>query len=160
MPRRRLGGARHGHSQRQFWPQVCQALGEPDLATDPRFATAELREQNSLELVKILDGLFGAIDYADWERQATENDFISTRVNALTDLAGDPQIRANGYITELPHKDLGEFAYVATPLEFSKTPVSIRNCAPEVGENNVELLQGWLGMSDDDVEGLVERRVI
>jgi CoA:oxalate CoA-transferase len=144
----------------KFWPQVCQALGDAELASDPRFATVELREQNCQELIKILDGLFGAIDYPEWERQATENDFISTRVNALTDLAEDPQVKANGYITPLPHKDLGEFSYVATPLEFSKTPVSIRNCAPQMGENNVELLQGWLGMSEEDVEGLLERRVI
>jgi crotonobetainyl-CoA:carnitine CoA-transferase CaiB-like acyl-CoA transferase len=81
----------------KFWPQVCQALGDTELANDPRFATVELREQNRQELVKILDGLFGAIDYPEWERQATENDFISTRVNALTDLAQDPQVKANGY---------------------------------------------------------------
>jgi crotonobetainyl-CoA:carnitine CoA-transferase CaiB-like acyl-CoA transferase len=26
----------------KFWPQVCEALGDPELATDARFATVEL----------------------------------------------------------------------------------------------------------------------
>jgi hypothetical protein len=75
-----------------------------------------------------------------------EHDFISTRVNALTDLAGDPQVKANDYISRLPHPNLGEWSYVTTPLEFSKTPVSIRNCAPQLGKDNAELLQSWLGL--------------
>lgn len=50
---------------------------------------------------------------------------ITTRVNELTALAGDPQIQANGYFERLPHPVLKEWMYVTTPLDFSRTPVSI-----------------------------------
>ncbi len=50
----------------------------------------------------VLDGLFSELDFADWEKRAAEHDFISTRVNELTDLADDPQILANGYFERRP----------------------------------------------------------
>ena len=40
-----------------FWPRVCAALGQPGLAADPRFDTADKREQNCRDLVRIPDGL-------------------------------------------------------------------------------------------------------
>jgi crotonobetainyl-CoA:carnitine CoA-transferase CaiB-like acyl-CoA transferase len=144
----------------KFWPKVCTALGHPGLAADPRFGTAEEREENCRELVRILDGLFAELDFADWEKRAVEQDFISTRVNELTDLAGDPQVQANGYFERLTHPVLGECSYVATPLDFSATPVSIRGCAPQPGENNDEVLSAWLGLSPEDIAGLYAGDVI
>jgi crotonobetainyl-CoA:carnitine CoA-transferase CaiB-like acyl-CoA transferase len=70
-------------------------------------ATVEKREENCRELVRILDGLFAEHDFAEWEKRAAEQDFISTRVNELTDLADDPQIQANGYFERRPHPVLG-----------------------------------------------------
>jgi crotonobetainyl-CoA:carnitine CoA-transferase CaiB-like acyl-CoA transferase len=110
--------------------------------------------------VRILDGLFAELDFADWEKPAAEQDFISTRVNELTDLADDPQIQANGYFERRPHPVLGEWAYVATPLDFARTPVSIRSCAPQPGENNDEVLSEWLGLSADDIAQLSADEVI
>jgi crotonobetainyl-CoA:carnitine CoA-transferase CaiB-like acyl-CoA transferase len=143
-----------------FWPLVVGALGAPELADDPRFATADKREENATELVSLMDGLFRKIDYADWERLATKHDFIASRVNALTDLAGDPQVQANGYIAEQDHPDLGTWKYVTTPLDFSETPVSIRKPAPHVGEDNADVLREWLKMSDEDVASLTEAEVL
>jgi len=143
-----------------FWPRVCEALASPGLATDPRFDTALKREQNCRELVKIMDALFAEIDFAEWEEQALKYDFISTRVNDLTDLADDPQINANGYVERHAHPALGEWAYIATPLEFSKTPVSIRSSAPQLGENTDEVLTDWLGMSAADIARLRQNEVI
>lgn len=110
--------------------------------------------------MRILDGLFAELDFADWEKLAVEQDFISTRVNELTDLAGDPQVQANGYFERRPHPVLGEWTYVATPLDFSRTPLSIRGCAPQLGENNDEVLSEWLGLSAEDIAQLSACEVI
>ena len=89
-----------------------------------------------------------------------EQDFISTRVHELTDLADDPQVQANGYFERRPHPVFGQWAYVATPLDFARTPVSIRSCAPQPGENNDEVLSGWLGLSPGDIARLRDEEVI
>jgi crotonobetainyl-CoA:carnitine CoA-transferase CaiB-like acyl-CoA transferase len=143
-----------------FWPKVCEALGRPGLAVDERFATVAKREENCAELIEIFDELFSRIDYADWDELARKHDFISTRVNALTDLADDVQVQANGYIQRLPHPVHGEWAYVTTPLEFSETPVSISRPAPQCGEDNDELLHSWLDLSDDEIGDLYRDEII
>jgi crotonobetainyl-CoA:carnitine CoA-transferase CaiB-like acyl-CoA transferase len=55
---------------------------------------------------------------------------------------------------------LGEWSYVATPLDFSRTPVSIRGSAPQPGENNDEVLSAWLGLTPEDIAKLHDNEVI
>jgi crotonobetainyl-CoA:carnitine CoA-transferase CaiB-like acyl-CoA transferase len=124
----------------RFWPDLCEALGDPALATDPRFIDETQRENNHRALIKILDQLFDRVTYPEWEALARTYDFISTKVNALTDLAHDEQVLANDYITTLPHPDLGHWSYVTTPLNYGRTPVSIRSCAPQIGEHTTDIL--------------------
>lgn len=144
----------------KFWPKICHAIGRPELATDPRFASHAKREENRRELIALLDEIFAGITYEYWDRQVHINDFIATKVNALTDLGTDPQLLENGYIVELDHKDLGRWKYVPLPIQFDRTPVHIHACAPEIGEHNREVLQGLLGYSDKQVNDLLASKVI
>jgi crotonobetainyl-CoA:carnitine CoA-transferase CaiB-like acyl-CoA transferase len=146
-----LGMIIHGE---RFWPRVCEVLGMPELIDDPRFATPENREENRCELVAIFDRAFARIDYRDWETTARANGFIATRVNELTDLATDEQVLANEYIKPQEHPVLGPWNWVTTPLRFTRTPVSIRTPAPEVGEHTDEVLREYLGMTDEQVARL------
>jgi len=144
----------------KFWPRICRAVGRPELAADPRFASHAKREENRRELIALLDEIFATITYEEWDRQVKSNDFIATKVNALTDLGTDPQLLENGYIVELDHKDLGRWKYVPLPVQFERTPVRIYSCAPEIGEHNREILQELLGYSAEQVTELQANKVI
>jgi crotonobetainyl-CoA:carnitine CoA-transferase CaiB-like acyl-CoA transferase len=146
------------HSEK-FWPRLCDAVDAAELIDDERFKTAELREANHDALIEILDERFGRLTWEEWNRRSRREEMISCRVNSLTDLAFDEQVLANGYMTKRPHRDLGEFWYVNTPIRFEKTPVEIRSEAPHHGEHSDEILRE-LGMSDECVERLRERKVI
>jgi crotonobetainyl-CoA:carnitine CoA-transferase CaiB-like acyl-CoA transferase len=143
-----------------FWPLFCKAVGKPDLSTDPRFATSGLREKNRIALIALLDETFSGIDYADWDAQVKANGFIGTKVNALTDLAQDPQVLANQYIVELPHPVLGTWKYVPTPVNLEKTPVRVYSCAPELGEHTDQILRELLGYSSDKIADLRRKKAV
>jgi crotonobetainyl-CoA:carnitine CoA-transferase CaiB-like acyl-CoA transferase len=143
----------------RYWPRLCEALGQPDLADDQRFLDEVRRDQNHQALIAVLDALFSHVTYGEWAALARKYDLISTRVNALTDLGSDEQILDNGYIQTLPHPHLGQWSYVTTPLNFEKTPVSIRSCAPQIGENTIDVLKD-IGYSPDQINDLVEREVV
>jgi CoA:oxalate CoA-transferase len=138
----------------RFWPIVCDVLGLKEIVDDARFATTEAREANRRELIAIFDEAFARITYPEWERAVHENDLIATRVNELTDLATDEQILANEYIQRQEHPVLGPWNWVTTPLRFTKTPVSIRTPAPEIGEHTDDVLRDYLGTSPEELERL------
>ena len=50
----------------KFWADVCRHIGRPDLADDPRFATAELLAENTDEACEILQEVFATRTLAEW----------------------------------------------------------------------------------------------
>ena len=134
-------------------------LERPDLANDPRFDTAETREQNCVELIGVLDMVFASRSVADWERCLREHDCIYSRVQTPMEVAADPQALANDFFPEIDHPIGGQMRLVATPVNFSQTPASIRGPAPEIGQHTEEVLLD-LGYGWDDIAGLKEQGVI
>jgi crotonobetainyl-CoA:carnitine CoA-transferase CaiB-like acyl-CoA transferase len=146
------------HPQK-YWPLLCEAIDRPELVGDPRFETPEKRRENFRELIDIYDEVFKQMTWEQWKAKVDEYELISCRVNDLRDLHRDEQILANDYLLKLPHRDLGEWWYVPTPVQFEKTPISIRSEAPEIGQHTDEIL-GDLGYSDTEIEDLRERAVV
>jgi crotonobetainyl-CoA:carnitine CoA-transferase CaiB-like acyl-CoA transferase len=62
----------------------------------------------------------------------------------------DPQALANGFIVEVEHPTHGKFKNVASPVQLSKTPPSIRTTAPELGQHTEEILLE-MGYTWDDI---------
>ena len=58
-----------------------------------------------------------------------------------------------------PHRDLGEWWYAPTPIEFQKTPVSIRSEAPLLGEHTDEIL-AEMGFAEHEIRDLRDREVV
>ena len=70
-----------------------------------------------------------------------------------------PQVTANDYITEYDHPALGKVNMVGFPIHMSKTPLSVRMPAPELGQHTEEVLLE-LGYSWEDIVKLREEEVI
>jgi crotonobetainyl-CoA:carnitine CoA-transferase CaiB-like acyl-CoA transferase len=146
------------HPER-YWPVLCEALRLPELVADPRFETYAKRDENHRELIAILDEAFASLTWQEWEARMREREMIACRVNSLIDLQSDTQVLANDYMVRLPHKDLGTFWYVPTPVDFERTPVSIRSEAPHLGEHTDEILSE-LGFTDAEIRDLRAREVV
>ncbi|MBV9684073.1 MAG: CoA transferase [Solirubrobacterales bacterium] len=143
----------------KYWPLVCQALDRPELIDDPRFSDQERRRQNYGALIAIYDDVFATLTWEEWADRICRYELISCKVNGLDDLAADEQIIANQYLVNLPHRELGSWWYVPTPITFEKTPISIRSEAPHLGQHTEEIL-AQLGYSQEEIEGLRDRGVI
>lgn len=141
------------------WPEFCQAIERPELENDPRFNTMETREQNSEELIRILDGIFASKDMEEWEKRFRANNCIYGRVQTPLEVITDPQAIANGFFAELDHPIGGKMNLVTTPVNFSQNPASIRTPAPEVGQHTEEILLE-LDYSWDDISQFKEERAI
>jgi crotonobetainyl-CoA:carnitine CoA-transferase CaiB-like acyl-CoA transferase len=146
----------------RYWPDVARVIGRPELASDARFKDLTARAQNSAECVALLDAAFAAKPRAEWLRILKEDagDYIYTLVNTVDDLPDDPQVLANGYVTELDHPQYGKTRAVGVPVELTRTPGSVRTPAPELGQNTEEILMDLLGYDWEKISALRDAKVI
>ena len=88
-----------------------------------------------------------------------EADIVAAPINTILEAVEDPDVLANGYVSEVEYPEHGKTAKVhGTPWKFSETPAQI-GVAPKLGEHNAELL-GQLGYSATDIEALTVDGVI
>jgi crotonobetainyl-CoA:carnitine CoA-transferase CaiB-like acyl-CoA transferase len=80
-------------------------------------------------------------------------------VNDLGEVFSDPPVIARGLKIQLPHS-LGSAPGVASPIRLSKTPVEYRSAPPLLGEHTQTVLQTVLGLDDEAVDNLREKRII
>ena len=76
-------------------------------------------------------------------------------------LINDPHLRARGYYTDVTHPEAGTHAWGPTcAARLSRTPANIERPAPCLGQHNREILQGWAGYTESEIDALREAGVI
>ncbi len=142
------------------WQGFCRALGNPPWTKDDRFSSLSGRLQNAEELDRLVEG---------WTREHTAEEVMALLqgqgvaagvVQAASNLANDPQLRAQGFFVELDHPELGRTVSDATPIKLSETPARYNRAAPLLGQNNNYVYQQLLGISEDEVAELKQQGII
>ena len=134
--------------------RLCRVLGEPALATDPRYLTNASRVAHRDELVTLLEQRLATQPAATWLAALEHATVPCAPVNTLDQVFDDPQIKARGMRIDLPHPVAGSVPGVANPVRFSETPVQYRNAAPALGEHTREVLQELLDLDSAELTEL------
>ena len=110
-------------------------------------------------LLGMLDELFATGSRDDWVARLRGADIVAAPINTLLEAASDPDVLANGYVTEIDYPKHGKRLKVhGSPWHFSETPAQI-GIAPELGGHNDEALAG-LGYSPAQIADFRERKII
>jgi len=143
----------------RYWSDFCKAIGREDLEHDPRFDSHEKRCQNNVSLIAILDEVFAARTREEWGRVLDSYGLLWAPVQKASELADDPQVRANSYLLDFDHPVHGPVKLVASPVQFDDRPPDIRTPAPQLGQHTEEVLLE-LGYTWEDIARLKEENVI
>jgi crotonobetainyl-CoA:carnitine CoA-transferase CaiB-like acyl-CoA transferase len=108
-----------GGAKQKFWEKLCEVAGEPELATDPRFATMTDRDENRDELVPILDGIFARRTVAEWLDLLVPAGVPAAKVNTVPEALEDPQTLAREGVVEHEHPTLGTVRTIRSALRVS-----------------------------------------
>jgi len=143
----------------RYWPNVCRALGMPELEKDSRFDSIEARGEHAEELIAIMDKQFLTKTRDEWFEIFKKEGIIYTPIQSPREVVDDPQALANNYVTWFDHPVLGRTKMVGFPWDLSQTPASVRREAPEFGQHTEEILLE-LGYTWDDTTKLKDEKVI
>ena len=147
---------------RDQWKEAMVGLGfyeEIEKAGFGHLGVAMDSAEQRAALLALLDRLFATNTREHWVDKLRAADIVSAPINTMLEAACDPDVLANGYVTEIDYPKHGKRLRVhGTPWQFSETPVAI-GVAPELGQHNAEVL-ATLGYSEADVQVLRERKII
>lgn len=144
--------------QEQDWGPTCQALGKPEWADDPAYATARARQSHIFEIFA---------DIEKWLADKTKFEAVDilrkfgvpcAPVLSMKDIANDTALRASGTVVEVEQKKRGTYLTVGSPIKFSDFKPTITG-APLLGEHTDEVL-GELGYSAEQISALREAKVV
>lgn len=135
------------------WAQIAAAAGRPELATDPRFASAKARRENTAALVDALDEAFGAMDYVQAAAALDAGDITWAPYQTPRELIADPQAQAAGCFVETPDGAGGTFTAPASPARFPGALDGPRGPAPRLGADTAAVFRE-LGWAEDRIATL------
>jgi len=138
-----------------IWPRLCEALDRPDLADDPRFESNADRVENRAELDAVLDAVFAEMATDEALDLLADHDVPASDVKDMEAVFDNPQVEARGMHRSIDHPTAGEVEMPGSPMHFSRTPTSVRQHPPRLGEHTDEVLREY-GYADEDIERLRE----
>lgn len=139
---------------------LCNAIGKPELPSDPRFTKNADRVRNREAIVHILANHFLTDTADNWVSRIHA---VKVPVGVINDIGralSEPQVLARNMLVNLPHKQNPGFQMVGSPIKLSHTPVQHLSPAPRLGEHTNMVLKAALGMNETRLAELTAQGVI
>jgi crotonobetainyl-CoA:carnitine CoA-transferase CaiB-like acyl-CoA transferase len=140
--------------------RLSKVLGNPEWATDVRFATMGARVANRELLRGLVTAALRGKGKAEWVEIMNAGTVSCGSINAMADLERDPQVQARGLIVTQQHPEYGTVRSAASPMRFSESPVIYRKPPPMTGEHTGSVLRQWLDYDDARINALHEQGAI
>lgn len=147
------------------WKGLCKAMGDPAWTRDPRFATLSGRCQSQDALDAYVNKWTESFDaYALMDLLQSAGVPAGVCQTAQERVERDPQLKHLGWLTELPHSELGTYPIKTFPAHLSLTPAyqggPIGRAAPCYGEDNLYVYGSLLSKSEEEIKLLQAGDVI
>jgi len=150
-----------GANKDSLWQRLAEAMGQPELGHDPRFATHLARGANQDELDRLIDAWTRTLRVDQVDALMTQYSIPAGRVYRAPDMLADPHFQAREAIIEVDTERFGPLKMQSVFPRLSATPGSVRRAAPSiVGQHNAEIYGDLLGLTGEDLAAFAAQGVI
>ena len=146
-------------NDRQF-AALTAALGAPELATDPRFATNEDRVANRNAIDARIEELLHETPRDEVLQKIEAAGVACGPINNVEDVFSDPHLLSRGAVVEQTDDSGLTTRSVAFPAKLERTPASYRRAPPKLGADAGNVLEDWVGYSAEQLAALRKGGVI
>ena len=141
-----------GANKDSLWQRLAEAMGRPELGNDERYATHLARGHNQIELDILINAWTVTMTVDEVDALMTAFSIPAGRVYRAPEMLADPHFKAREAIIEIETERFGKLKMQGAFPKLSATPSGVRSPAPSiVGQHNVEIYVGLLGLAADDL---------
>jgi crotonobetainyl-CoA:carnitine CoA-transferase CaiB-like acyl-CoA transferase len=140
--------------------RLVVAMGQPELAQDPRFAEHMSRNEHHVALDEIIGNWTGRHTLADLEAALHKVSVPATRIFTVEDIFNDPHYRARHSIVHAPAQHMGSVAMAGIVPRLSETPGAVRHAGRDIGQDSRDVLREVLGLDEARIDALARSGVI
>jgi benzylsuccinate CoA-transferase BbsF subunit len=142
------------------WRALATVLGAPELADDPRYATAAARLEHAVQLDALVAAWTADRDAVQAEQVLQEAGVPAHLAAGSPDWSRDPQLAHRGHLVALPHRRFGTATVEGPRYLLSETPGRVARPAPEFGQDNEHVLRTLLGYDQQRFDALAVAGVL
>ncbi|MBS0547326.1 MAG: CoA transferase [Proteobacteria bacterium] len=145
-------------ANQKLFVDTCKAMGHPEWATDPRFATVADRVANKPVLTKLMEDVLKTDTKENWTQKLRH--LPAGPIRTMKEALDEPEVRRRGMLKTYKHGRVGDVPLIGSNYRFSDTPVDDTRPPPSLGEHTDVVLSGIAGFSADEVKTLREKKII
>ncbi|MFN5512264.1 MAG: CaiB/BaiF CoA transferase family protein [Burkholderiales bacterium] len=142
-----------------IWKRLCEAIGEPGLLDDARFASAQGRSTHRKALAERIDAALSGRTSSEWVEVLNAAGVPCGPIHRMDAVFSDPQVKHLQATSPVQHPTLGEQQVLSPAIRLSRTPAAVVSATPERGEHTPEVLSE-LGLSATEIAALRQQGVI
>lgn len=138
----------------------CRAIGRSDLLQNPRYADNRARCVHAQELNTLFAAWFQANDLRDILDAFARHEGTLAPIYSARQIVEDPQVRARGFLEQVPDADFGTVPIQGVVPRFRHDPGAIHSTGGDVGQHNAQIYGELLGLSRAEQDALRAERII
>ncbi len=141
--------------------RLCEAMGRPEMADDPRYRDHQSRGVHQDELDEEIAAWAAQHTGEEIDQLLARSGVVCGPVYTIADVFADPQVQAREMLVEHDDPEIGTFRGPGITPRFSATPGAVRWSGPwEPGAHNTEVFGDLLARDEETLAGLRDRGVI
>lgn len=140
--------------------KLCEMIGRPDLARDPRFDSDPHRSENDVALKEILESFLKDYTVAEAMEMMRQRSIPCGPLCTVDEACQNPSILERDMLVEVDQPGMGTIKITGNPMKLSATPPDAKHAAPLLGQDTVQVLRDIFGYSGEQIKQLRANQII